>query len=187
MTETFKNSMSISLFTILCVACACHEVDLGRPMGALCTDDSDCKDPYVCEYGRCRSECTQDSDCSFGACVPSLDDPAASVCIDESCQTKGDCPKGFICDADGQCRPVDGSDTDAGQGGTGESAETNNTSGLDTSDQPLTQAIRVRGSFVTVKDAQSASGSIRLRESALHIIPRVCNNNGICAIGRFVR
>jgi hypothetical protein len=94
---------------------------------------------------------------------------------------------GAYCTDDSGCIDGGGNKTNGDQAGASGSAGIGNAGGSAGIGQPDTGNIRVRGSIVTVKGAQSASGSIRVTESALHMVPRVCNNSGICVTGGFVR
>lgn len=91
---------------LLALLAACHEGVPGRGIGAECSASNDCREPFVCDYGRCRSACRSDAECVDGACVASLVDPAASVCtikVEQGCK-KGGCPAGLVCGVDDQCR-----------------------------------------------------------------------------------
>ncbi|MBK7585959.1 MAG: hypothetical protein IPI67_37960 [Myxococcales bacterium] len=84
----------------------CHDGELGRGLGATCDESSACREPYLCEYGRCRPECQLDKDCPGGACVPSSGDPDVNVCTtpaEKGCSPTS-CPSGLYCGADGNCR-----------------------------------------------------------------------------------
>lgn len=84
----------------------CHEGELGRGLGAACDEDTTCREPYVCDYGRCRSSCAIDADCPGGACVRSATEATAWVCTVPSeggCKASG-CPKGLVCGVDDLCR-----------------------------------------------------------------------------------
>jgi formylglycine-generating enzyme len=97
---------TITFILLLTQLSGCHDDAFGRPIGAYCQEASDCRKPYVCEYGRCRAECTLDIDCPNGACVRSLVDPAAGVCTipnETGCEKNG-CPKGLYCGTDDICR-----------------------------------------------------------------------------------
>ena len=46
-----------------------------------CSGDDDCREPLVCHYGRCRSECEFDRDCGEGlACVAVAGSASERVC-----------------------------------------------------------------------------------------------------------
>lgn len=96
---------------------ACHE---GAPLlglGTHCERPADCIEPFVCDFGRCRVECTRDGDCEGGACVQSLRDSEANVCLlpDEGCP-KTACPAQTECAADGVCRSSCEGDSECGEG-----------------------------------------------------------------------
>lgn len=98
-----KSSLMLCLLLVLV---SCHNGDQGHKIGALCDENSPCREPYVCEYGRCRPECTLDADCEDGACVSSKIDPKVKVCtlaIESGCKQNG-CPKGLHCADDNSCR-----------------------------------------------------------------------------------
>lgn len=99
-------TVNFIIISICCTLFDCHGGDLGHNIGVLCDDESPCREPYICEYGRCRSECKLDIDCEDGACVQSEDDPDENVCtveIETDCEDNG-CPKGLYCAKDGICR-----------------------------------------------------------------------------------
>jgi hypothetical protein len=86
---------------------ACRDIDLRRGIGAPCNETSECREPYVCQLGVCRSECDVDRDCPNGSCL--VVDEDTRVCTtnrEVGCEpgTTEDCPSGFECGADGVCR-----------------------------------------------------------------------------------
>lgn len=106
-TSGFFYLRALILFAFFASFSGCHDGVFGRPIGAYCIEASDCRDPYVCDYGRCRAECKLDSDCTDGACVASIIDPKAGVCtvVSESgCKSDEDCPEGLYCGVDAICR-----------------------------------------------------------------------------------
>lgn len=89
---------------ILC----CFGGDSDLPLGSSCAADSDCAEPFVCQYGRCRSECDLDQDCEESTvCVPS-ESGGGGVCtlVDEASCTEGSCPGDLVCGRFGMCRAL---------------------------------------------------------------------------------
>ena len=105
--------MTSALLVALGVAAAsCLGGETPRPLGFRCQSDYECSGALVCQYGRCRSECTYNSDCPGDAiCVPRQDSPDQRVCTlvtEEGCDDEDPerrCPEGLRCSPiDNQCR-----------------------------------------------------------------------------------
>ena len=110
-----------ALLSVALLAC-CLDGGGNRPLGARCATAGDCEDPLVCVYGRCRSECSLNSDCPEGEeCIPSDEAPGSRVCTlgDEVCE-QGDttytCPSGLTCGPGNRCVEYCGSSQDCGDG-----------------------------------------------------------------------
>ena len=91
-----------STSTLLLLAFACAD-DLPI-LGEQCELNSECVEPYVCRYQRCRTECQTSRDCSLGSrCLAS--EQGAPVCRlddEKSCASAGDCVASLACVA-GAC------------------------------------------------------------------------------------
>ena len=95
------------LIAAFALSSACHGGESGKPSGASCSSDSECDEPLLCQYGRCRSECTVDRECGEGVCVEVEDQSGARVCTvleEVGCETDHDCPVPLVCGDDRQCR-----------------------------------------------------------------------------------
>ena len=78
-----------------------------RGISDQCDVNSECADPLVCRYGRCREECKQDRDCPvgldlmctkvpgrggrFGKCVPK---PSSTPCVKNADCNSNSCQAG---------------------------------------------------------------------------------------------
>lgn len=100
-------SIWVALLVAAQLIAACHEVEGRRGEGAICKTQSDCREPYICQLGSCRSECDVDRDCPQGACL--VVDEHTRVCTtpnEEACDPKTNepCPSAFVCGLDHVCR-----------------------------------------------------------------------------------
>lgn len=148
------------LLFIVAAALALVGCQAGANLGVSCTRASDCRGGLVCRFGRCRSECTTNAECTAGsscflagdgtgACSLDVDHtctggtgvqcPTGLTCVAEhcvqTCTTSADCPR------DGECQPVPGATVsfcfdprvtfDAGTGDAGSDAAVQSDAGAD--------------------------------------------------------
>ncbi|MDQ3034015.1 MAG: hypothetical protein M3Y87_16490 [Myxococcota bacterium] len=89
-------------WAVLALVTAC---DQPVQIGQACDLSSDCPEPYVCRFARCRIACRESRDCGPGnRCVTG--DEGLLVCTvddERSCATDGDCRGALRCAA-GECR-----------------------------------------------------------------------------------
>lgn len=99
-----RHLVALALTAALGLA-GCLHGDRRRPLGERCTEDSQCETSLVCQYGRCRAECTFDRDCPEGSICVVAEDGSSRVCVDEICGPgEEECPPGLACGPDGRCR-----------------------------------------------------------------------------------
>lgn len=96
------------LVCVVLVACGGDESPT-KAVGDLCYVASDCPDPLVCAFQKCRSQCLSDKDCQAKQHCVGATAPRTGVCIpNEDCELNSDCPdplvcaRNFLCNA--QCR-----------------------------------------------------------------------------------
>jgi len=64
--------------------------------GEQCVRTSDCEEPLVCSFSRCRRQCDSIRDCALGQdCV--LDSSGLGSCQDERCMRTSDCDPLLVC------------------------------------------------------------------------------------------
>jgi len=91
---------SSSIGLALALAACSEPVELG----AQCELNSDCAEPLVCRYQRCREECSVSRDCALGSiCLPFGNGLGACRLPDEAvCGASVGCARGLTCN-EGQC------------------------------------------------------------------------------------
>jgi hypothetical protein len=88
----------VLLLPVLLLLGGCHGGHSRHGLNGVCNESSDCRDPLVCAFGRCRETCDHDIDCAYGACVTTPD--GTEVCV-----TSGEeCPEELQDDTEGVCR-----------------------------------------------------------------------------------
>lgn len=75
-----------------------------KAVGDICYVASDCPDPLVCAYQKCRNQCLSSKDCpSKHHCVGATA-PRTGVCLpDEDCKRNSDCNQPLVCGRSNLC------------------------------------------------------------------------------------
>ena len=107
--RSFAALAGLGLFGVV----ACTTEETVADLGDRCSLNSECKDPLVCGFERCRPECATSRDCGGRRCMRTA--AGANVCQLEdevSCTHNSQCPGTQVCAADLQCRDQCVSDKD---------------------------------------------------------------------------
>jgi len=92
-------------FTLLAPGCG-HDPE--RKPSTSCAQNSDCKSPYICAIGKCRSRCATAADCGDGgSCI--TDEKGYPVCQPAAekntpCNNQDECTPPLACATDYRCR-----------------------------------------------------------------------------------
>jgi hypothetical protein len=75
-------------------------------LGGGCLINSDCKDPLVCAFRLCHSQCQDDRDCSTGERCVIADRPnrVCQLATEKKCSLNSQCPGTEVCGIDDECR-----------------------------------------------------------------------------------
>jgi hypothetical protein len=75
----------------------------GLAMG--CVLNSDCAQPFTCDFGVCHLQCGGTRDCPNGQrCVRTTDASVCQLPSETRCAFNSDCPAPLVCSVDTQCR-----------------------------------------------------------------------------------
>ena len=90
---------SLLASSLLLVGCTERET---FSIGSDCGLTSDCSEPFVCRFGRCRTECLEAVDCGYGlACLfdPEVSATSGGCQLDEEnrCSQNSDCSAELVC------------------------------------------------------------------------------------------
>jgi hypothetical protein len=95
---------------LVSAALGCTDDKVTPPIGQMCIQNSECKNPLSCTFGLCHSACVESRDCPTGqTCVTdkTADDEAVNICLlpkERECVRNSDCPGKFTCANDFICR-----------------------------------------------------------------------------------
>jgi hypothetical protein len=99
-------------------AAGCEDDKVVPPVGLMCIQNSECKNPLSCTFGLCHAACEEARDCPTGqTCITGEDDQGqpANVCLlpkERTCVVNSDCDGMLICGPDFQCRNMCAADKD---------------------------------------------------------------------------
>ncbi|RYZ61487.1 MAG: hypothetical protein EOP08_13420 [Proteobacteria bacterium] len=103
--KPFALALGMSVLLLGSASCSSEEEPGDKPQGDRCSLNSECVEPMVCGFERCRPQCATSRDCGGRRCMRST--ATANVCQldDEStCSHNSECPGSQICASDLQCR-----------------------------------------------------------------------------------
>lgn len=106
-------SVGASVGVLILAVASCGKVIPKLESGALCSLNSECNAPLVCNFERCRPECKASRDCDGKLCVRG--DRGGSVCqLDDEvkCTHHSQCAGKQECGPDGRCRDACEADKD---------------------------------------------------------------------------
>jgi hypothetical protein len=103
---------------LVSAAAGCGGDKVVPPVGLMCIQNSECKNPLSCTFGLCHAACAEARDCPAGqTCVTGVDDQdqPVNVCLlpkERTCVVNSDCNDTLICGPDFQCRNMCAADKD---------------------------------------------------------------------------
>jgi hypothetical protein len=84
-----------------------------KATGDVCYVASDCPDPLVCAYQKCRTQCLSNKDCPTKHHCVGATQPRTGVCLpDEDCTRNSDCSEPLVCGRRSLCEEQCGKDVD---------------------------------------------------------------------------
>jgi hypothetical protein len=119
MTNRWLSLSAVGWFALTGLAAAgCSDDKVTPPLGQMCIQNSECKNPLSCTFGLCHAACAEARDCPAGqTCVTGSDDDGepVNVCLlpkERNCVRNSDCDDKLICGNDFQCRTPCAADKD---------------------------------------------------------------------------